>query len=162
MTSFFFFFWIYFHVYVPYLSCCYSSNIITSCRIWLFSGLYCFSLAWKTPSLKGYPRRLQRQKHISFAALRTPFKKWGLWELLFPGFSSYPLQSGRICTEYSLLWFRTNLPPFEFCSFGFTWIILLATIIIFVWSVITALGTIFQLPNLSVKKENKRMRSLCA
>lgn len=142
--------------------CTCSSNIITPCRTWLFSGLYCFSLAWKTPSLKGYPRRLQRQKHISFAALRTPFKKWGLWELLFPGFSSYPLQSGRICTEYSLLWFRTNLPPFEFCSFGFTWIILLATIIIFVWSVITALGTIFQLPNLSVKKENKRMRSLCA
>ena len=49
--------------------CTCSSNIITPCRTWLFSGLYCFSLAWKTPSLEGYPRRLQRQKPISFCSI---------------------------------------------------------------------------------------------
>ena len=134
--------------------CTCSSNIITPCRTWLFSGLYCFSLAWKTPSLEGYPRRLQRQKPISFCSI-GPLSLGAVVSWFF--IISFP-----ICQDlgWVLSGFRINLPPLEFGSFGFTWIKLLA-IIIFVWSVIISLETIFQLLNLYFKRENKRMREAC-
>ena len=47
----------------------------TSCRIWLFLGLYCSSLGWRTPFLKGNPRRLQRQKLISRQHWRMSFAR---------------------------------------------------------------------------------------
>lgn len=126
-------------------------NIIP-CRIWLSLGLCCFSSAWRTPSLKGNTRRHRKQKPINSSSIGGPdpvSRRGCCW--LFIISSQMYQDLGLI-----LLWFRISLPPpFEFCSFGFTWIKLLAIILYDL--VITALGTIFQL-DLSVKNENKRMR----